>query len=311
MNKSPVQFLVFAILIVVGFAGVFGLSNYLERNRVSLPESYEDTDLSLQGKQLKGFALGAEGLMADWYWMQSLQYLGSKLIKSETELVDLNDLRRLNPRLLYPYLDNATDLDPKLIAAYTFGATMLPAIDNDQAIALAQKGIAANPESWNLHHLLGYIYWTNKDYDKAAKVYDDGIKIEGAPQFMKIMAAALRTQGGSRETARAMFAQMLASNPDQQTRSNAEFRLMELDWLDERDAINPILKTFEARQGRCPSRTSDLVPLLRGVKLPAGNDFSLDSSDSLVDPTGVPYVIDTAACAVQLGTASTLPRQEQ
>lgn len=310
MNKSIAQFAIYGLLIAVGFAGVFGLSNYLESNRISLPETYEDEDLSLQGKRLKGFALGAEGLMADWYWMQSLQYLGGKLLRAETETVDLNNLRRLNPRLLYPYLDNATDLDPKLMAAYTYGATMLPAIDNDQAIALTEKGIANNPDSWNLHHLLGYIYWTNKDYEKAAKAYDEGIKIEGAPQFMKIMAASLRTQGGSRETARAMFNQMLASNPDQQTKSNAEFRIMELDFLDERDAIDAALKSLKERQGRCPSIWNELVPSLRNIKLPAGNEFQLDKSDNLVDPSGEPYVIDAATCKVQLGPESTLPIPE-
>lgn len=310
MNKDIAQFIIYGFLIAAGFASVFGLSNYLERNRVSLPETYEDEDLSLQGKRLKGFALGAEGLMADWYWMQSLQYLGGKLVRTETETVDLNNLRHLNPRLLYPYLDNATDLDPKLMAAYTYGATMLPAIDNDQAIALTQKGIANNPDSWNLHHLLGYIYWTNRDYENAAKAYDEGIQIEGAPQFMKLMAASLRTQGGSRETARAMFNQMLQSNPDQQTKSNAEFRIMELDFLDERDAIDAALKSLKERQGRCPSAWSELVPALRNVKLPAGNEFQLDKSDNLVDPSGVPYVIDATTCKVQLGLESTLPRPE-
>lgn len=310
MSKGIAQFVLYGIIIAAGFGGVFGLSNYLEKNRISLPESYEDEDLSLQGKRLKGFALGGEGLMADWYWMQSLQYLGGKLVRTESETINLNDLRGLNPRLLYPYLDNATDLDPKLMAAYTYGATMLPAIDNDQAIALTQKGIANNPDSWNLYHLLGYIYWTNKDYDKAAKAYDEGIKIEGAPQFMKLMAASLRTQGGSRETARAMYGQMLASNPDQQTKSNAEFRIQELDFLDERDAIDAALKSFKERQGRCASTWNELVPSLRNVKLPAGNEFELDKSDNLVDPTGMPYMIDAASCRVQLGPESTLPRPE-
>lgn len=308
MKKGLTQYFVFALFIAAGFTGVFGLSNYLERNRVSLPETYEDEDLSLQGKRLKGFALGAEGLMADWYWMQSLQYLGGKLVRRQTEFVDLSDLRPLNPRLLYPYLDNATDLDPKLMAAYTFGATMLPAIDTDQAIALTEKGIANNPDAWNLHHLLGYIYWTQKDYEKAAKAYDEGIKIPGSPPFMKIMAASLRTQGGSRETARAMFNQMLASDPDQQTKSNAEFRLMELDSLDEREAMDVALKTFAERRGRCVSNAAELIPLLREVKLPADNEFQLDKSDNFVDPTGIPYVIDTVACKVRLGEKSTLAK---
>lgn len=308
MHKGISQYILFGVLIAAGFVGVFVLSNYLEKNKITLPETYEDEDLALQGKKLKGFALGAEGLMADWYWMQSLQYLGGKLVRSQNETVNLNDLRQLNPRLLYPYLDNATDLDPKLIAAYTFGATMLPAIDNNQAIALAEKGIENNPDSWYLYHLLGYIHWTNKDYEKATKAYDEGAKLPDSGQFMKIMAASLRTQGGSRETARAMFTQMLESNPDQQTKSNAEFRLMELDWLDERDAINNVLKAVKEKSGRCVARPSDLIPLLRNVQLPAGNAFQVNEKNEIVDPTGVPYVVGADKCEVQLGDDSNLPR---
>lgn len=308
MKNGVAKYLGSILLIAVAFAAVFGLSNYLETNRVSLPLEYEDEDLTLQGKRLKGFVLGTEGLMADWYWMKSLQYLGGKLTRSDLEFVDLGNLRPLNPRLLYPYLDNATDLDPKFMAPYTFGATMLPAIDNSQAIALTEKGIANNPDSWNLHHLLGYIYWTQKDYERSAKAYDDGIKLPGAPQFMKIMAASLRTQGGSRETARAMFIQMLDSNPDQQTKSNAEFRIMELDFLDERDAIDTALKSFREKQGRCASTWNEITPALRNITLPAGNTFQIDNSNALVDPTGIPYVINSASCSVELGAESILPR---
>ncbi len=307
MNKSSLQYVLSGIFLVLGFIAVFGLSNYLERNRVSLPEAYQDEDLTLQGKRLKGYVLGAEGLIADWYWMQSLQYLGSKIIGSKNESFDLGDLRPLNPRLLYPYLDNSTELDPKLMAAYTFGATILPAIDTSKAIDLTEKGIANNPDSWNLYHLLGYIHWRNKDYEKAAQAYDTGMKLPGAPSFMRIMAASMRTQGGSRETARVMYKQMLESDPDAQTKTNAEFRLKELDALDDLDALNASLKTFTERQGRCASGWSELLPLLQNVKLPEGRDFLIDSSDSVVDPTGIPYSIDRSTCKAQIGPESTLP----
>ena len=94
-----------------GFLGVFFLSGFLESNAPPVPEDLENESLVVRGAKLKGFALGFEGLIADWYWMKSLQYLGNKISASKKTL-DINDLKPLNPRLLYPYLDNATDLDP-------------------------------------------------------------------------------------------------------------------------------------------------------------------------------------------------------
>src|SRR5258707_850764 len=139
------------VIIVVGFLAVFRLSGYVEAVRPALPDEYVDSDLTVRGSKLKGFALGTEGLIADYYYIRSLQYVGDKLVKSKSEFINLDDLRDLNPRLLYPLLDNATDLDPHFIAAYSYGAVVLPAIDPEKAVRLANKGIANNPTHWRLY----------------------------------------------------------------------------------------------------------------------------------------------------------------
>jgi len=59
-----------------------------------------------------------DGLVADVYFMRALQYIGNKLVKTNIEEINIENLRPLNPRLLYPLLDKATDLDPNFIAAY-------------------------------------------------------------------------------------------------------------------------------------------------------------------------------------------------
>src|SRR4051812_35978041 len=103
INKGRKQIIISIAIIIFGFCSVFALSNFLEAHRVGLPEEYEDADLTLQGKQLKGYALGAEGLIADWYWMQSLQYIGGKVVKKDLANLNIENLTSLNPRLLYPY----------------------------------------------------------------------------------------------------------------------------------------------------------------------------------------------------------------
>ena len=305
MKTNSKQILISIALIIFGFGLVFVLSNFTEKSRPLLPETYEDEDLALQGAKIKGYSLGFEGLMADWYWMQSLQYIGNKVLKSDQQSINLEDLRSFNPRLLYPLLDTATTLDPQFMAVYSYGAVVLPAIDPNQAIKIAEKGIANNPNEWMLYHQLGYIYWRFKNYEKASEVYSNGAKINGAPPFMQMMTALMKTKGGNRDTARAMYKQMFNDGQDRQTKENAALRLLELDSLDERDAINQVLRTFKETNNRCAINWSEIFPILKSVKLPGGKDFRIDKSNNLIDPSGAPYILDPNNCSVGLDKKTT------
>jgi len=304
MRKGKLNLALTVAAVLLGLGAVYGLTNFIEQNKVAVSEDYYDSDLTLEGKRLRGFALGSEGLLADWYWMRSLQYVGDKLAKTDLEFINVEDLTFLKPRLLYPMLDNATDLDPQMMAAYTYGAMVLPAIDPKQAIALTEKAIANNPESWRMYQYLGYIHWRLKDYEKATEAYDRGSQIAGAPQFMRMMAASMRTKGGSREMARAMYQQMYDEAQDEQTRVTAEFRLNEIDSLNERDAMNAVMKKLAESAGRCPNSLKELLPHLRNIELPNGRDFRVDAVSNLVDPTGVPYLLDRGTCEVVIDHAN-------
>src|SRR4051812_21997307 len=117
MKRNSTQTIISIAALVFGFGLIFVLSDFIQSHRPNISESYTDEDLALQGAKLKGYSLGFEGLIADWYWIQSLQYVGGKFLKAEGA-VSLDNLKPLNPRLLYPLLDNATDLDPHFLAAY-------------------------------------------------------------------------------------------------------------------------------------------------------------------------------------------------
>ncbi len=308
MPKNVKQLILVFAIVLLGFGGIYGLSNYIEPRLVRMPEDYQDADLAIRGKSLKGWTLGSEGLLADWYWMWSLQYIGNKIVNSNIEEINLDDLRSLNPKLLHPLLDNAAELDPKFLAVYSYAATVLPAVDARLAIELTEKGIRENPEAWRLHQYLGYVYWRMKDYENAARVYEEGSRIAGAPPFMLQMVAAMKTQGGSRETAREIYLQMRDEAEDQQSRENAELRLMELDSLDQRDAITKILQSRMSETKRCPDGLKEILAEISRIRLPHGNSFSVNANGEIVDPAGVPYSIDRDRCILVLGTNSPIPR---
>ena len=306
MNRSSIaKTLGQSFVVVAGFVLVAYLTVYIEGVRPALPEDYGDMDLTLHGAKLKGFALGMEGLLADLYYMRALQYIGDKIIHAKSEVINIDDLRDLNPRLLYPMLDNATDLDPHFIEAYIYGAVVMPAINPEQAVAIAEKGVANNPNEWRIYRQLGYIYWKLGEYEKASEVYEKGSAIAGASPFMELMAAAMKTKGGSRETARAIYREMLNSAEDDQIRITAERRLAQLDSLDERDAIDKALAGFKEANGHCPSSFSEIFPRLENVTLPEGRHFRVDKDRNIVDPTNVPYILDKVECKALLDETRT------
>jgi tetratricopeptide (TPR) repeat protein len=299
---------------ICGFTAVYFLSGFLEKNRPALPESFADEDLAVQGARLKGYSLGFEGLIADWYWMKSLQYLGDKILKNPDAKISLDNLTSLNPRLLYPYLNNATTLDPRFISVYEYGAVVLPAIDKDQAIKLLAKGIADNPNEWRLRQHLGYIYWRLGNYEKAAETYADGARIANAPRFMLMMAANMKSEGGSRDTARAIYRQMFEDAQDEQARENAKLRLLQLDSLDEQDAIRPVLQNFLAQTRSCANDWREVFPLVRKIRLPNGGSVRVDAKTlAPVDPTDAPYILNNrepGKCDLHLNFAeSKIPAQ--
>jgi len=283
-------------IIVAGYASAAYLSSTLDGIRPQLSVGFADNDLDIVGSRIKGFAFGMEGLVADWYYMRSLQYIGDKILAHKDEIVDLDDLRAIEPRLLYPLLDNATSLDPNFLGAFYYGALVLPSIDGNQAISLIKKGIEHNPDAWRLYQHLGYIYWKLGKFEDAADAYELGSQKPGAPPFLRLMSGAMRTEGGSRATAREIFRQMYDGTDDPAVKITAERRLAQLNSLDERDAMDAVLAEFRTRTGRCPASLKEIMPLLIKVRLPAGNEFRLDPAGNLADPTGAPYILEADEC---------------
>ncbi len=307
-DRVQTQYVAVTVLIVA-FVAMIGISLLLDDIRPTVPESYIDEDLSLQASRLKGISFGMEGALADWYWMRSLQYVGLKMVASDDERINVDDLRNLNPRLLYPLIDAATTLDPQFDEAYSYGAIVLPAVDPEQAIAIANKAINNNPNDWRYHQYLGFIYWKLEDYKKAAAVYSQGAKIEGAPVFLGLMAARMKNEGGSRETAREIYTQMLSSATDSNTRASIELRIKELDSIDQMELVQEVLDDQEKKLGVCPKSLKSVLPQISDRIRGSQIDIQVDSAGNILDPTGVPYLLDKTKCEIKLDPVNTqIPR---
>lgn len=298
--------LILVAVLVVGLGVSAALTRSLDAKRTNDSSRFAEAQLYLSGPAAKRLTLAFNGLAADWYWMRSLQYVGGKIVHyrdTHDGEFGLTNLSSLDLRLLASLLDVATTLDPQFIAVYEYGGVILPEINPDQAIALLNKGIAANPTSWRLHQHLGYIYWQRGEYVTASEVYAAGAKLPGAPAWMTAMSARLKADAGSRDVAREMYRHLGESSDDNTVKEMVDAHLMRLDSLDEREVIASALNEFRARAARCPASWRELLPFLRGARL----RFDL-STAAPVDPSGVPYRLIVDRCRVELGQDSKVAR---
>src|SRR3984957_7000262 len=143
-------------------------------------------------KVLRRMSLGYTGLLADIYWTRAVQYFGRQHHNGSGDF-----------RLLAPLLEVTTELDPRLLPAYQFGANFLAPKPPSgaglpgSALALMKYGIAHNPDQWRLYYNLGFLYYTElRDYAKAADAFTQGAKLPDTNAFMPILAAQMAQHAG-------------------------------------------------------------------------------------------------------------------
>jgi len=297
------QTIILSLVILFGLGCAAGLNRWIETNRPPVDSKMEEEKLYVTGSAARRMSLSFNGLVADWYWMRSLQYVGRRVINQGDKL-QLDDLSTLDLKLLYPLLDTAATLDPQFIAVYEYGGVVLPSINDGDAIKLLKKGIENNPTEWRLFHHLGYIYWQREDYETASAVYAEGAKLPDVPGWMQAMSARMLVEGGSRDTAREIYTRIYEQSEDRTIKNMAELRLKQINSLDERDLIRRVLSEYSAQEGRCPFDWKEVASRLQAVRL------LLDpNTGAPLDPADTPYVLIKDGCDVDLSLDSEVPRK--
>jgi hypothetical protein len=264
----------------------------LARDRLYPVSPVSDRFLYLSaGNVLARVGLSYDAVLADLYWVRAIQhYGGDRLHPGASKRYDL----------LYPLLDVTTSLDPRFTVAYRFGAIFLAepypggAGRPELAVALLEKGVRAAPEKWEYYHDIGFVYyWHLRDYNRAAEWFLKGADRPGGPWWLRTYAAVMLTRGGNREASRFMWRNIYETADNDWLRRNAETRLLQLDALDEIDALEAAVRAFEGRLGRYPGSWEELVVAHLVGRVP-------------VDPAGAPYVLDPRTGTVSVSDASTL-----
>jgi tetratricopeptide (TPR) repeat protein len=206
-------------------------------------------------KALRRMSLGYTGLLADIYWTRAVQYFGEQHHHESGDF-----------RLLSPLLEVTTELDPKLLPAYQFGANFLAPKPPSgaglpgAALALMKYGVEHNPDQWRLYYNLGFLYYTEfKDYGKAAEAFRQGAALPIHNEFMPILAARMAQHAGEFDTARMLWLTTFQSTKEPRIRENAAQHLLALQVDQEVAQLEQIVQMYREQTGHFPSSMSDLA----------------------------------------------------
>jgi tetratricopeptide (TPR) repeat protein len=278
-----------SILLLVSLASSVLLLQRLDQLRSHA--TLEEVLYLTSPKWIKRLSLGYDGLMADIYWTRAVQYFGGHHSQGIEEF-----------KLLDPLLEITTALDPKLTAAYEFGANFLaPKPPNgagqpDKAVALVEYGVRNNPDNWRLYYNLGFIYYFDlKDYTRAAEAFERGSKTPNAHPFLRILAAQMAQHAGEIQMARMLWQTAYASTKDEQIQKNATTHLRALQVDEDVTELEKIVARYQELTGLLPSSFNALIGagMLRGVPVdPRGKPYKLlpDGRIELRNPDDFPFV---------------------
>ena len=261
------------------------------RERWLPPPPVDESMLYLEsGSAMSRLALAYDDLLADLYWIRAVQYFGGQTLAERA---------RREQDLLYPLLDIATTLDPHFNIVYRFGAVFLaegypdPPGRPDLAVKLLEKGFAANPTRWQYLYDAAFVYyWWFRDFRTASEWFTRASHVPGAPEWMPGLAASTLARGGNREGARFIWRQIYETAEAPYMRDTAQHNLVQLDIMDELDALNGALDRLRAVAGRSVTSWEPL----------AARGWLRRSPPR--DPGGVPYEIDPASGRAHLSKAS-------
>ncbi len=221
---------------------------------------------------LRRLSLGYTGLLADIYWTRAVQYFGQQHHNGSSDF-----------HLLAPLLQVTTELDPRLLPAYQFGANLLaPQPPNGaglpgSALALTKYGIEHNPDQWRLYYDLGFVYYTElKDYAKAADAFAQGAQLPVTSQFMPILAARMAQHAGEFDTARMLWFTAYQSTKDPLVRQNVVQHLRALQVDEDVTQLERVVENYREKTRRLPVSMGDLERVGFIHRTPA-------------DPNGHPY----------------------
>jgi hypothetical protein len=201
MKPCPAR-LLFVLLLAMGFALLVLLDG---QARNAEPEQDPVTrEVSLPSAAIALISFGVRPLVADYLWIDAVQYIGKTLAHHEHDVVDGRVVEvgfagedvPVAAENVYRLVKRLTEVDPNFVYPYYITSLFLldPHIEPDYAMDLLQSGVEHNPENWFLRTCYGYQLFTAKhDVVGALRELDIAVALPGAAAYVRHLRQGLST----------------------------------------------------------------------------------------------------------------------
>ncbi len=228
-RRTQAAALTFAIL---ALTGTFVTARWLEGHAVGGAERLEPIFFP-RAEILRPALLGFTGLAADLTWIRTVQYFGGRLERHE------------HFPQLYQLVDMVTSLDPHFLDASVYGGLFLTIVKQyPNAIAIYEKGFAANPTAWQIPHDLGRLYFLElRDYGQALHWWNITDRLPGRPHYIPRFLIRLQAKTGHVETALELWRQLLERSENEAVSEIARREIKKLlEEMKHRPAADSVLQ---------------------------------------------------------------------
>lgn len=269
-----------AVLVVAaGFAVIVPAQMELDHLR---SETTDELRYLPSERLLSHFTAGMSGVVADFLWIQCLQYTG-RHYRGDHDFTWLQHM-----------LTMVTRLDPYFVPAYRYGAiflTMLKADDN-AGLDLLHHGMVKNPFAWELPYEAAMTWLINRrDHPeaeiRAAQYLAMSVETGNAPEYVLETAVALQGRHDLTELERTMWENTRKTGNDMM-RDIAERKLAELDIREACKVLTQASAEFERQHGAPPKNLEEMAAagIINGIPAdPFGGEFLMDPAGNVLNTT--------------------------
>lgn len=243
------SFIFISVVLALLSGIILVLKNYDQRY-LSSEESVRELMYFPKAEAVRLLSAGNDLVVADYLWLRMIQYYAYHMRKDR------------NYEYLYPIIDKLTDLDPRFIYPYTFGALLLvhDAKDSVNSLKMLDKGGRENPSEWRFPYMKGFIlYVFLRRWEEAASEFIKASELPGAIPGARRFAAFIYRRLGQREVSKAMWQDIYDNTNNKFEKEVAKFYLDRIEREETIDKLQLAAEAFYKKNGRWPEALNELV----------------------------------------------------